>query len=56
MNIDQELLARFNVLSVQEKTKLVNGINREAVDIVKKMFPESQIVQQLSELKNQFSK
>jgi hypothetical protein len=56
MNIDQELLARFNVLSVQEKTKLVNGINREAVDIVKKMFPESQLVQQLSELKKQFSR
>jgi hypothetical protein len=56
MNIDQELMSRFNVLTVQEKTKLINGINKEAVDIVKKMFPESQLVQQFSELKNQLSR
>jgi hypothetical protein len=56
MNIDQELISRFSVLTVQEKTKLVNGISKEAVEIIKKMLPESQSVQRLLELKNQLSK
>jgi hypothetical protein len=56
MNLDQELLSRFSQLSLQDKNKLINGINKDAVEIIKKMFPDSQTLQNLLELKKQFSK
>lgn len=56
MNIDQELITRFNSLTVQEKARLVNGISKDAVEVIKKLLPESQSVQRLLELKSLISK
>jgi hypothetical protein len=55
MEIDNELISRFNLLSVQDKNKLINGINKDALEVIKKMLPESQSVQKLLELKKLLS-
>lgn len=48
---EQELLFRLNTLSQEQRQTLINGISFEAAEIIKYLIPNSPLIDQLLQVK-----